>query len=360
MPVKAAASAVLGVTIDASRISRLFKSKTPAGIRRITDPSLVAVITGSTTTCGESIRASASHTMPTISPVASIPVLIADTSTSCLTESSCDRTTAAGTGNTPPTRAVFCDVTAVTMDVPYRPSAANVFKSTWMPAPAIESLPAIVSTTRMGLLPESQEVLVGQEVFLTHENQAGGFCGVDDHAGGDALFRSGSGAALAEPVIDDADKAVRLQCLVDVFEQRDGIFHLVEHIDNQHGVDGAGGKAGVVFRAEQRPYIGKAFALHAPLDRLNHQPLDVLRVHQAVAPHAAREANGEPSAGGAQIGGHAAFGDLQRVHDLVGFLPRFAVGRFEQADIGRRKDPAGPPRRRLRLRRHGRHARRCA
>ena len=64
MPVKAAASAVLGVTIDASRISRLFKSKTPSGFRRITDPSLVAVITGSTTTCGESIRASASHTMP--------------------------------------------------------------------------------------------------------------------------------------------------------------------------------------------------------------------------------------------------------------------------------------------------------
>ena len=68
MPVKAAASAALGVTIDASRISRLFKSKTPSGFRRITDPSLVAAITGSTTTCGESIRASASHTMPTISP----------------------------------------------------------------------------------------------------------------------------------------------------------------------------------------------------------------------------------------------------------------------------------------------------
>src|SRR5207244_2681404 len=182
---------------------------TPPGFRRITDPSLVAAMTESTTTCGESIRASASHTMPTIAPVASIPVLIAHTSTSCLTESSCERTTAAGTGNTPPTRAVFCDVTAVTMDVPYTPSAANVFKSAWMPAPAIESLPAIVSTTRMGLLPESQKVLVRQEVFFAHERQAAGLCGVDDHAGGDALFRSGSGAALAEPVIDDADKALK-------------------------------------------------------------------------------------------------------------------------------------------------------
>ena len=34
---------------------------------------------------------------------------------------------------------------AVMALVPYTPSAANVFRSAWMPAPPPESLPAIVS-----------------------------------------------------------------------------------------------------------------------------------------------------------------------------------------------------------------------
>ena len=46
-------------------------------------------------------------------------------------------------------RLVVCDVTAVTAVTPYTPSAANVFRSAWMPAPAIESLPAMVSTARI-------------------------------------------------------------------------------------------------------------------------------------------------------------------------------------------------------------------
>ena len=49
------------------------------------------------------------------------------------------------------TPSVFCAVIAVTADTPYTPSAAKVLRSAWMPAPAMESLPAIVSAVRMRL-----------------------------------------------------------------------------------------------------------------------------------------------------------------------------------------------------------------
>ena len=42
---------------------------------------------------------------------------------------------------------VFDIVTAVIADVPYKPCAANVFRSAWIPAPPPESLPAMVRAT---------------------------------------------------------------------------------------------------------------------------------------------------------------------------------------------------------------------
>src|SRR5439155_17657599 len=51
------------------------------------------------------------------------------------------------------TPSVFCAVTAVTADVPYTPCAANVLRSAWRPAPPLESLPAMVSAVRTGVIP---------------------------------------------------------------------------------------------------------------------------------------------------------------------------------------------------------------
>src|SRR5438046_7615814 len=45
----------------------------------------------------------------------------------------------------PLTPLVFCAVRAVMAEAPYTPSAANVFRSAWMPAPPEESEPAMVS-----------------------------------------------------------------------------------------------------------------------------------------------------------------------------------------------------------------------
>jgi len=46
------------------------------------------------------------------------------------------------------TPCVFCAVSAVITDAPYTPSAENVFKSAWMPAPPLESEPAMVRRSR--------------------------------------------------------------------------------------------------------------------------------------------------------------------------------------------------------------------
>src|SRR5437899_3137978 len=102
---------------------------------------------------------------------------------------------------------VFWAVIAVIADVPYTPSAAKVLRSAWMPAPAIESLPAIVRTARIGpLLSKSEEILVGEQiVVLTHELQAGYLCGFDDRAGCHTLFRIRAGTAFPLPMLDDAD-----------------------------------------------------------------------------------------------------------------------------------------------------------
>ena len=96
------------------------------------------------------------------------------------------------------TPSVFCAVIAVTADTPYTPSAANVLRSAWMPAPAMESLPAMVSAVRMRsvLLAEDEEVLVGQELVLLDELQSRG-CGLrDDDARRHALGRRRAPARL--------------------------------------------------------------------------------------------------------------------------------------------------------------------
>ncbi len=92
----------------------------------------------------------AEATALTTAAEASMPVLTASMWMSSATASICATTMSAGISNTRVTRSVFWAVRAAMALVPYTPSAAKVFRSAWMPAPAPESLPAIVSAVRIG------------------------------------------------------------------------------------------------------------------------------------------------------------------------------------------------------------------
>src|SRR5690242_17398708 len=74
----------------------------------------------------------------------SIPVLAACAPMSSSTASICLAMTSVSISCTAKKPRVFWAVTAVTTLLPYTPSAANVFRSAWMPAPPPESEPAIV------------------------------------------------------------------------------------------------------------------------------------------------------------------------------------------------------------------------
>ena len=65
------------------------------------------------------------------------------------TTSICWATNAGSTSRTPKTPVVFCAVSAVTAVSANRPSAAIVLMSAWMPAPPLESDPAMLSTASM-------------------------------------------------------------------------------------------------------------------------------------------------------------------------------------------------------------------
>ena len=70
-------------------------------------------------------------------------------------------------------------------------------------------------------------------------------------ARGHALFWVGPGTAFTLPVVDDADASLRLERARDIAEQQHRIFHLVERIDDQDGIEfGAsdGSRGSVVVR----------------------------------------------------------------------------------------------------------------
>ena len=68
----------------------------------------------------------------------------ASTSMSPATTSICRRTSSAGSSSDSFTPSVFCAVTAVIAVIPYTPRIENTFRSAWIPAPPLESDPAIV------------------------------------------------------------------------------------------------------------------------------------------------------------------------------------------------------------------------
>ncbi len=79
-----------------------------------------------------------------------MPVFAACTGMSDRTASSWARTSLAGSGKIESTPTVFCAVTHVITLHPWTPTAANDFRSAWIPAPPPESLPAIVRAVRIG------------------------------------------------------------------------------------------------------------------------------------------------------------------------------------------------------------------
>ena len=104
-------------------------------------------------------------------------------------------------------------------------------------------------------------------------------------------------------------------------------------------VRASAGSRGSVIRAEHGDDVGVALALHAALDGLDHQSLHIDRVHSAVRADAPREPDREPSAARSEVGDDGAFRDVQRIHHLIGLLPRLAIGRFEQSEILRSEQP---------------------
>ena len=69
-----------------------------------------------------------------------------------------------------------------------------------------------------------------------------------------------------------------------------------------------GSRGSVAVPSTVRTFV-QVLALHAPADRLEHLRLDVFGVDEAVRADAAREAEREPAAAGAEVGDDRAVGD---------------------------------------------------
>src|SRR3989442_8377189 len=141
-PDRTSASGMLGVTTSASGRSLVFSAPIASSFRR--RAPLLATITGSTTRFGTRWRLSAAATASRILVLDSMPVLAASMPMSSATASICAATTSASISWMRVTARVFCAVMAVIAEVPNTPSAPNVLRSAWMPAPPPESDPAMV------------------------------------------------------------------------------------------------------------------------------------------------------------------------------------------------------------------------
>ena len=128
-------------TLSQLGVGKLFGPGTP----------LLETITGSTIKGGRffSLKNFATHS---ITPaLKSMPVLEAEGFLPANTASSCLSTMADFTGSMPRIFLGVCAVTAVTTLAPCTPNVAKVLRSACRPAPQLESDPAIVSATGLGL-----------------------------------------------------------------------------------------------------------------------------------------------------------------------------------------------------------------
>src|SRR3990172_5678318 len=149
-PQRIAASSRLGVTTVAKGMRSVFTASTASSSRR---RWLVAdTMTGSTTRFRSRNAPTSRATAPTISFVASMPVLPASAPISERTDRIWSVTKSGARTWTPCTPRVFCAVMAVRTDRPYTPKALKVLRSAWIPAPPPESEPAMVMARRIAPL----------------------------------------------------------------------------------------------------------------------------------------------------------------------------------------------------------------
>src|SRR5688572_2909963 len=81
------------------------------------------------------------------------------------------------------------------------------------------------------------------------------------------------------------------------------------------------------------------FALHAALNGFDHQTLHIDSEDLTALAYAPSKANREPPATRSDVGDRRPFSDAQRIHHLIGFLPRLTIWRLEQPEILRIEQP---------------------
>lgn len=143
-PSKASASARLGVSTVTSGNSSCCSTFSASGSSRARP--LLEHNTGSSTTTGTGWRRSIRATRRITAAWPSIPILRASTCTSSSTACSWSLTRSAASTCTRRTPQVFWATMAVVTAMPYTPQAAKVFRSAWIPAPPLGSVPAMLST----------------------------------------------------------------------------------------------------------------------------------------------------------------------------------------------------------------------
>ena len=143
-PHSRSASGMLGVITSARGNSSSIRAVRALSCIRL-EP-LVATITGSTTMCSARYSRSLVPMARMMSALDTMPIFTASGRMSRNTQSSCCATNSGVASSTPDTPVVFWAVRAVMALMPYTPRQVMVFRSAWIPAPPLESLPAMVST----------------------------------------------------------------------------------------------------------------------------------------------------------------------------------------------------------------------
>ena len=143
-PHSRSASGILGVITSARGNSSSIRAVRALSCIRL-EP-LVATITGSTTMCSARYSRSLAPMARMMSALDTMPIFTASGRMSRNTQSSCCATNSGVASSTPDTPVVFWAVRAVIALMPYTPRQVMVFRSAWIPAPPLESLPAMVST----------------------------------------------------------------------------------------------------------------------------------------------------------------------------------------------------------------------
>ena len=144
MPDRLSASGILGVITVASGISFLISTSSASLVMSFLP--LVDTITGSNTILTALYFLNSSAISSTMYGSDTIPIFTASGLISSNTASIWLAVKPFLQFIIPYTPVVFCAVSDVITLIPYTPCAANVFKSACIPAPPLQSLPAIVNT----------------------------------------------------------------------------------------------------------------------------------------------------------------------------------------------------------------------